>query len=197
MPSTISAAILAGGRATRLGGQDKSRLVVDGRSIIVRQVDVLQRVADDVFVVAPDAGRFADLGLPVHADEVVGAGAIGGLLTALDTAAGTRVLVVACDLPFLHPGLLSDLVRRAEGADGAWVRSARGVEPLLACYQKSARAAVRAAIGAGRLRMGGLNAVLAMNVLDAAEIARHGSVDTLLANVNTPADYARVQYRPR
>ena len=60
---STSAAILAGGQARRFGGQDKSRLVVHGRSIIVRQVEVLQRVADEVFVVARDPERFADLGL--------------------------------------------------------------------------------------------------------------------------------------
>src|SRR5690242_6286352 len=96
-----AAAILAGGRARRFGGLDKSRLVVRGRPIIVSQVAVLQTVTDRVFVVGPDDGRFADLGLTVYADRIAGAGAIGGLYTALDAADADIVVVVACDQPFL------------------------------------------------------------------------------------------------
>jgi molybdopterin-guanine dinucleotide biosynthesis protein A len=195
--SPTSAAILAGGRARRLGGQDKSRLVVEGRSIIVRQLDVLQRVADDIFLVARDGARFADLGVPVHDDRVAGAGAIGGLFTALDVAAGTRVIVVACDLPFLDVDLLLELVRQADTGDGAWVRTARGVEPLLACYQRGARDRILAEIGAGRLRAGDLGSVLRMSEIGESELARFGSTDRLLMNVNTPEDYARLQYRVR
>ena len=46
-----SAAILAGGRASRFGGRDKSALVVGGRSILDRQVEELAQVADDVMLV--------------------------------------------------------------------------------------------------------------------------------------------------
>ena len=35
----VTAAILAGGQARRLGGQDKSRLVVGGRTILERELD--------------------------------------------------------------------------------------------------------------------------------------------------------------
>jgi molybdopterin-guanine dinucleotide biosynthesis protein A len=197
MRESTSAAILAGGQARRFGGQDKSRLVVHGRSIIVRQVEVLQRVAAEVFVVAHDPARFADLGLTVHVDRVPGTGAIGGIYTALEAARGERVIVVACDLPFLDDRLLAELVRRAASADGAWVRTTRGVEPLVACYQRQARAAILAEIQAERLKASDLGAVLRLAEIAPSELHRFGSADELLTNVNTPEDYARVQYRPR
>src|SRR5919201_1814085 len=49
-----SAAILAGGRATRFGGRDKSALTIGGRTILERQIDVLSTVADEVLVVRHD-----------------------------------------------------------------------------------------------------------------------------------------------
>jgi molybdopterin-guanine dinucleotide biosynthesis protein A len=197
MREFTSAAILAGGQARRFGGQDKSRLVVHGRSIIVRQVDVLQRVAGEVFVVARDPDRFADLRLAVHVDRVPGAGALGAIYTALDAARGDRVIVVACDLPFLDDRLLIELARRAEPADGAWVRTSRGVEPLVACYQRHARTAILAEIRAGRLKASDLGAILRIAEIADSELDRFGSAEKLLTNVNTPDDYARVQYRPR
>jgi molybdopterin-guanine dinucleotide biosynthesis protein A len=190
---SVAAAILAGGQARRFGGRDKSRLVVDGRTIIVRQVEVLQRITADVFIVATDAGRFADLALPVHADVIPGAGAMGGLLTALEAAATDAVIVVACDQPFLDEGMLRRLVELSSPGDGAWVRTPGGVEPLLACYRREARATIRAEIENGRLKLADLGARLRMAELDANELARFGPAGRLLANINTPDDYARIQ----
>jgi molybdopterin-guanine dinucleotide biosynthesis protein A len=195
--ATTTAAIVAGGRATRFGGRDKSRLIVEGRSIIVRQVDVLQRVAAEILIAGGDASRFADLGLPVAADRRPGLGPIGGLEAALGAARGDRVLVVACDLPFLDARLLERLAALAgPDVDGAWVRGPRGVEPLLACYRRQARAAVAGAIDAGRLSLHGLAPVLRMAEIAGDELRAFGAPDRLLANVNSPEDYARVQYPP-
>ena len=194
-PSTVAAAILRGGRARRFGGRDKGRLIVEGRSIIVRQLEVLQRVAGEVFLVGRRADDDpADAGaLPVFDDRIPGAGALGGIYTALEVAHGDPVLVVACDLPFLDEALLGALVERSAGADAAWVRSDRGPEPLLACDRRSARTPVRAAIQAGRLKAGDLGAVLRIAEIDAEALARFGPPARLLANVNTPDDYARIR----
>lgn len=195
---TTAAAIVAGGRARRFGGQDKSRLVVEGRTIIVRQVDILQRVASKVFVVAADAARYRDQPVEVVADRVAGAGALGGIDAALRAAAPVydRVLVIACDLPFLTADLLAHLAALAErDADGAWVRTTRGVEPLIACYRTSAHERVARYLDDGGRRASGLESVLTMADLSSPDLDRFGPPDRLLANVNTPDDYARVQYR--
>ena len=190
---TTAAAILAGGRARRFGGQDKSRLVVLGQPIIVRQLHILQRVAQRIFVVGSNPGRFADLGLTVHSDRLPNLGAIGGLYTALEVADTDAVIVVACDLPFLHEGVLRELVRRSQSADGTWIRSARGVEPLFACYRRSARHAIPAEIQAGRLKAADLGHVLRMAELTERDLTALGATDAVLANLNSPDDYARVQ----
>ena len=191
---STAAAILAGGRARRLGGRDKSRLLVEGLPIIIRQVEVLQLVASRLFVVGSGPERFADLSLPVYADRIGGAGALGGIYTALEIADREFVLTVACDLPFLEAPLLGRLVEMAAGVrDGAWIRTPRGVEPLIACYRRGARERIRGQIEAGRLKAADLAAVLDVAEMDLGEVARYGSPARLLANVNTPDDY--VQYR--
>ena len=100
---------------------------------------------------------------------------------------------MACDLPFLDAGLLARLVELSDGHDGAWVRTVRGTEPLLAVYARTARHAVRSAIEAGRLQAGALDAVLAMAAMTADELTQFGRPERLLANVNSPDDFARVQ----
>jgi molybdopterin-guanine dinucleotide biosynthesis protein A len=191
--SDVVAAILAGGRARRFGGRDKSRLVVGGRTIIVRQVEILQQVAGAVFVVGPADGRFDDLGVPVHPDLLPDAGALGGVYTALESAVVDRVLVVACDLPFLESRVLSRLVELSAGHDAAWVRGARGPEPLVACYDRRVRHVIAERLGRGERRIADLAAAIDVAWLDEAELARMGAGRELLANLNTPDDYARVQ----
>jgi len=189
----VAAAILAGGQARRFGGQDKSRLVVGGRSIIVRQLEVLQQVAGDVFIVGPRDGRFADIGLAVHPDIVPGCGTIGGIHTALETARAGRVLVVACDLPFLHAGALGRLAELAERHDAAWVRGPRGPEPLVACYRREVRTVIADRLTRGLLKAAELADVLDVAWLEADELRALGADERMLANLNTPDDYARVQ----
>lgn len=193
----MAAAILAGGRARRMDGLDKSRLLVEGRAIIVRQLDALQRLTPDVFIVATGAERFADLAVPVVADALPDAGALGGLYTALISARAGWIVVIACDMPFVTAGALDALVAEAvaagaDGADGAWARSARGVEPLFACYRTSAATRLRELIERGERRLTAAGTVLTMREVDVSQLDTHGS-DRLLTNLNTPEDYARVQ----
>ncbi len=189
----LAAAILAGGRARRFGGRDKSRLLVQGRPIINRQLDVLQQLTSRIFIVARERAPFTDLGVPVHVDLIADAGALGGIYTALETADAERVLTVGCDLPFLNVGLLARLAAIAGEHDGAWVRTIRGPEPLLACYRRSARAQIRSQIEAGALKASDLGSVLDLAELGDLDVQQFGSAERLLANVNTPEDYDRVR----
>lgn len=189
----LAAAILGGGRARRFGGLDKSRLPVQGHPIINRQIEILQQLTPHLLVIAADAARFADLPVLVVPDLIPGAGALGGIYTALESAPAARVIVVGCDLPFLHAGLLGHLVDLAEGHDGAWVCTSRGPEPLLACYQRAAHGRIRQQIDAGRLKASDLGSILDLAAMGAEAVERFGPIDRLLANVNSPEDYARLE----
>ncbi len=114
---------------------------------------------------------------------------LGGVYTALLNTPADRVIVVACDMPFLHEGVLARLASLASEADGAWVRTARGVEPLLACYRRQTMAVMRRELDARRLRAGDLDRALNMAALDEAELAQFGPVDRLLLNLNSPEEY--------
>jgi len=202
---TIAGAILAGGQARRFGGRDKSRLTgPDGRSIIVRQLDLLQRVTGTTFIVTtpedrqsrPD--RFSDLGVIVAVDQIPGAGALGGIHAALSHAATSlpgvnRVIVLACDLPFLTDSLLTDLAARAVHGDGAWVCGVRGPEPLIACYRVESLVRVTRALEGDERRASALGTLLSLAELGGDALAAHGDPDVLTANVNTPEEWRRVQ----
>ena len=150
-------------------------------------------MAHPVFVVAPYADRFRDLGLEVYPDLIPDIGAIGGLYTALERSPEESVIVVACDQPFLEEDVLRRLVELAADADGAWLRTPKGVEPLIACYRRQSLAAIRGEIDAGRLKLADLEQVLDMRGLDAREVMTDRAIERLVANINTPDDYARIE----
>jgi molybdopterin-guanine dinucleotide biosynthesis protein A len=161
-------------------------------------VEILQRVAADVLVVGAEDDRFADLPVRAVPDLVPGAGVLGGIWSALEAATAPVVLVVGCDHPFLSAELLMTLVERAleNGCDGAWVHSAKGVEPLVAAYRRSARHAIGRLFNEGERAAHRIGAALAMAQLEEADLEKFGVPDELTTNINTPDDYRRVQYPP-
>jgi molybdopterin-guanine dinucleotide biosynthesis protein A len=193
----ISAAILAGGRATRFGGADKASLIVGGARIVERQLAALAAVSRDIRIIANDPRPYADLGVPVVADAIAGAGPIGGVYTALVDARHERVLVLACDLPFVPAALLERLAAESgsgEEVDAVVPRTPRGLEPLCAVYRKACAGRVHARIARGELRMTDLLDTLRVRELGHDALGPYDE-DKVFENVNTPHDYARAKGR--
>ena len=201
-----SAAILAGGRAVRFGGRDKSALVIDGRSILERQIAELLRVTDDVLVVGAEtgSGRFlfeAERQMSTRPlfrlipDRVPGCGPLGGLDAALAAARDDVVAIVACDMPFVTSAFLNHLLDLAGEADAVVPRTERGYHPLCAAYTRACHPAVARRLADRRLKMTALLEEVRVRELTAREIEIFGDRRRLLANVNTPADYEEFEGR--
>ena len=180
-----SGAILAGGGATRFGGRDKSALLVNGHAILDRQIAALAPVVDEVVIVG---GAHAT----VH-DIVPGCGPLGGLHTALTAARGHAVLLLACDMPNLSTPFLAYLLSLAAGADVVVPQTERGYHPLCAVYTRACLEPAAARLADRRLRMRELVDSMRTRIVPIDEIRQFGDPDRLLANVNTPADYAGLE----
>jgi molybdopterin-guanine dinucleotide biosynthesis protein A len=192
-----SAAILAGGRASRFDGRDKSALVVGGRSILDRQLSELSRLTDDILIVGRAAGRepirspLAGVSIRVIGDRVPHHGPLGGLDAALAAARDDEVLVVACDMPFVTAPFLAFLVSLAAHHDIVVPKTAHGYHPLCAVYTRSCGAAVARRLAAGELAMRGLFDEMRVRIVNGEELDAFG--DHLLANVNTAGEYEQLE----
>ncbi|MFN7977087.1 MAG: molybdenum cofactor guanylyltransferase [Vicinamibacterales bacterium] len=187
--SDWSAAVLAGGRGRRLGGVVKPLLTIDGRTILDRQRAALAGLGETPRLVAPDATPFAGCGLVVTTD-LVDAGALGALYTALATATTPYVLAIAGDLPFVTAPFLAALVERRHEADAVIPSPGGRPQPLCAVYATSVAPVLAAAITAGRLRVIDAVASLRARVLDDTALAAFDADGRLLLNVNTRDDEA-------
>jgi molybdenum cofactor guanylyltransferase len=190
--------VLAGGLARRMGGGDKARIRIGGRTILER---VLARLAPQCGAVIlnanGDPARFADTGLPVVADSVPGfAGPLAGILAGLDWAAAhapevADVVSAPGDCPFLPHDLVARLTeaRRAAGTPLACARSGEWRHPVLGLWPVALRDDLRSALVEESLHK------------IEAWTARHGiaiadwpatPVDPFF-NVNTPEDAAEAE----
>lgn len=193
-----SAAILAGGRATRFGGRDKSALIVGGRSILERQVAALSPLTSDIMLVtsagagpAPEFARgSSNASLPLRRvrDRLSDRGPLGGLEAALRAAVSDRVLLLACDMPLVTTPFLEHLLRLTDTSDAVVPETARGRHPLCAAYTRGCLDAVTARLDAGHLAMTGMLERVRVRVVTTADIERFGDPHRILANLNTPAD---------
>jgi molybdenum cofactor guanylyltransferase len=195
---TRSVAILAGGRATRFGGRDKSALVVGGATILDRQLATLGTVSDDLLIVGTPASAFArehDVRATARhiADIVPGCGPLGGLHAALTAARHDALLLVACDMPFLTAAFAEYLLSLAGEADAVVPRTERGYHPLCAVYMRACLEPAAARLADRRLAMRELVDGVRTRIVPVDDIQRFGDPDRLLANVNTPADFAGLE----
>jgi molybdenum cofactor guanylyltransferase len=181
----LAAAILAGGRARRLGGVNKGTLTLGTTAIIDRQLEVLRTVASDIFVVGRADPEWAARGLRVVPDEIRDAGPLGGIYTAIRQSPCERTLVVGCDMPFLSAAFLQ---RLADVEDGDLVvsRSKHGYEPLCAIYSRACEASIHARLSRGEYEASRLPAGIRIT-----EVAVEDELTVV--NVNTPHDYERAK----
>jgi molybdopterin-guanine dinucleotide biosynthesis protein A len=76
--------------------------VIGTSSILERQLALLRGLTPHILIVAGDRSRIRAGDARVVTDRIAGAGALGGLYTALLEAPTEQVLVIGCDMPFLE-----------------------------------------------------------------------------------------------
>jgi molybdopterin-guanine dinucleotide biosynthesis protein A len=177
-----AAIVLAGGRATRMGGVDKPALEVGGRTLLAAAVAAAAG-ADRVVVVGPERPLEADVVWTREAEP--GTGPVAALAAGIDRLADFAddavVVLLAADLPLVSADTVDRL--RAAADVGAvltdetgrdqWLLSAWRLGPLRAAMpQRPEGAALRRVLGG----------------LDSARVAALGGE---AADVDTPADLAR------
>jgi len=187
---------MAGGKSRRMG-RDKAWIDLgDGRPIVRRVIDVMSEVADEVFIVANDE-RYASLGLRVVPDRYPDGGALGGIATGIGAASHDRVLVAACDMPFLRPEVFRLLVERSEGYDAVVPRVGGEQETLHALYTKACLPAIERALASGKMRVISFFDDVRLRTLDEAELRTVDPELRSFTNVNTPEELEAVRAHDR
>ncbi len=192
MTATCTGVILAGGRASRYGGQPKGLERVGGRRILDRVAATLREITDDLLLIANTGDADAWLqGVRRAGDVIADAGSLGGIHAALSHAR-TSVLVVAWDMPFVPAALLHRLRARGEEHDAAVPESEskRGVEPLCAWYTQACLAPIERRLAEGDRRVVSFFDDVRVARVPFEEVQRYGDPAMMFMNVNSPDELA-------
>lgn len=135
-PFPFAAALLAGGRSTRMG-QDKALLHWHGQELWQAQLSKLQALGATRVLLScrEDQPLYASDGVetvhdPVEADE----GPLGAITRCLELVQ-MPLLVLAVDMPWMTAAFLREQLRRHTDAQRGWFfRGAHGDETLAGCY---------------------------------------------------------------
>lgn len=195
----LDGAIVAGGRSRRFGS-DKTRLEVDGETLLARTARVLGECGfRRIWVVGGEAtGRSPSLSLRVNSlpvafdavrflpDDVPDLGPACGIATAL-LRAPMGVFAVAADMPALSADVVRAVVAAWDGRapaavpwrDGRW-------EPLCGVYLRDALPPLYRAVGEQRRSL-----QEALTELSAQRVRLGLDVAVGLINVNTPQEWKR------
>ena len=179
----ITAVVLCGGQATRLGGIEKPLTDLGGKPLLAHVIARLEPMVDDfVLSVAREAEHYEQFGYPVVADDDPGQGPLAGIVSAVAAAQTPWILTTPADTPFLPSNLVADLAP-ACARRGAAVVCAGGHRQNLSMLIDQRLAASLAEF----YRSGGraVHRWLVANGVDEVEFPQDG-----FFNINTPEDLA-------
>lgn len=180
--------VLAGGRATRMGGEDKGLLEVAGRPMIAYVIDALRpQVARIIVNANRNTERYARFGVPVLGDHLAGfQGPLAGMASGMAAADTEFVLTVPCDSP-LVPGDLTGRLVDALEASGALIAVAhdgRRQQPVFALLRTELLSDLKEYLASGERKIDRwfrLHRIVEADFSDRTQA---------FLNVNTPADRA-------
>ena len=183
------AAVLAGGRGTRLGGVEKPLLKVGRRRIIEYILGSLKEF--EVVIVCRDELQrklYSKYGATIT-DILKGMGPLGGIHAALKHF-NKHILAVSADMPFLSPEICKTLYDECKNSDAVIPRWEDGkLEPTLAAYSPKLIPEIERCHREGKRKV--LKAVEGLEKVKFYPVERLRRFDEELLtfmNINTPED---------
>ena len=184
-PELVTLGILAGGRATRLGGIDKAFVEFHGESLLTRTLRAFPHSFAERLL---SYNRTPDKPMPglriVHDLRADHLGPLAALEALFDACKTPWLLSVPVDIRDWPPLLAGELLQRAEqGAACVVVSDADGLQPLIGLWNVAAlRESVAAALDSGERAVHRWLAPQALLIHDIAPLR--------LGNLNSTADFS-------
>lgn len=196
-----SAAILAGGAATRMGGVQKGLLDVCGRPILDMAIEALSGIFDDLLVVCKDPAPLQNH-LQAHAgrvrvalDRVEARSSLTGIHAALEHARNPHCFIMACDAALVRPALVRELLAHLRPEDDVVIpRKPDGYfEPLCAIYSRRCLAHIAAQLAAKDFKIIRFFGNVQARPLPVEALLRADPDLVSFQNANTPEDLRKLR----
>lgn len=184
----VTGIILAGGKGTRMKGEDKGLILLNGEALYQHVLARLRPQVGALFISANrHQDRYQQSGCDVFSDTLTGfAGPLAGMLSGLHYIKTEWAVFASCDTPFLPQDLVQKLWLGKGQASIAWVRSHERDHPTLALMNKSVASQLEEYLQRGDRKLMYFLSEMSGNAVIFDD-------DRAFTNINTPDDLAAFQ----
>ncbi|KFB99606.1 molybdopterin-guanine dinucleotide biosynthesis protein [Trabulsiella guamensis ATCC 49490] len=186
----VTGVILAGGKASRMGGQDKGLLMLNGKPLWKHVADTLApQVASVVISANRNLEIYQESGLLVIQDGLADyPGPLAGMLSVMQHCSDNEwFLFCPCDTPHIPQTLAACLQDKRHDAPVVWVHDGERDHPTIALMHRRIIPALADYLARGERR------VMVFMRENGGHSVDLSHLKPAFANVNTPEDLARWQ----
>lgn len=193
MPQKTAATgvILAGGRATRMGNQDKGLLLFKGKPMVVHALLAMSTVVGEVLISANrNLEQYQQFGVRVLTDQTDSfAGPLAGIYTALVHCQTDILLVMPCDTPKIQAKHLAHMLHTLEisSADICVAFDGEYIQPVFLALQTKLRHSLKRYLASGQRK---IDRWLAQHLLDKVDFSQQSDI---FYNINTMDELSNLE----
>lgn len=186
----VGCSILAGGKNSRMGGESKAFLTINGSNLLDTMINNLEKIFDEIIIVTNSPYEFNYLNQKciIITDLIKNIGPLGGIYSALSYTSKESVFFFPCDMPYLNNELIKIQISKYNETDCDAVVPKVGnwLEPLHSIFNKNVNSKLLSFINS-KQNYSIRNFLKTINVchLDLGENYFHNKIFT---NINTPED---------
>ena len=190
---SITGVILAGGKARRMGGEDKALLSLAGKYLFQHGLNHLEPQLEMILINANrNHKRYQDLGFTVVSDKIDDfAGPLAGMAAALQSVSTTHILVIPCDSPFIPKDLVGRFVKayHSSHAEICVAHDGKRLQPVFALIKATSLPSLQKYLEDGKHKIDSW-----YNQQTVATVDFSDRPDTFI-NINTPEDLNKAEIR--
>jgi molybdopterin-guanine dinucleotide biosynthesis protein A len=193
----LTGIILAGGSSKRMNGENKSLLMLEGVTLIERQIRLMREICSEIIIVTNTPKvylRKVDESVRIITDYIPSKGPLSGMHAGLTLSQNQAAWIVSCDMPFLSIEAAKHMLRRKqEGYEAVIPTKQNTPYPLYGVYDRDCAMHIWSMLRNEDTRVSSL-----LNVLNWLEIPlsdyQAAGIDTpFLKSIKTLDDYKDVQ----
>lgn len=187
--SKVTGVVLAGGKASRMGGNDKGLLVLNGKPLWQHVADILAPQVDQVAISANrNIDTYQDSGLMVIRDSQEDyPGPLAGMLSVMQQLSSQWFLFSPCDTPHIPHSLLARLLEQRGESPVVWVHDGDRDHPTIALVHRQLIPELERYLSYGERKVMVFMRQAGGHAVDCSDIK------AAFSNINTPEDLDRWQ----
>lgn len=192
LPMFGTAAILAGGKSSRMGF-DKQLLIEDDRRILEAVIETLKQEFSDILIVTARPELYEDMDVRIFQDEYQGKGPLAGVHAALYNARSRYVYLLACDMPVVNLPFIRHMKAciQDSGSDICACKQNDRMEPFNTFYSRDLLDDVTHRLETGNSSLFRFIYGNRACVIDQEDAARFDKELRMFTNINTRSEYEK------